>query len=287
LPPMNRPLRDALGAVMVLALALPTPADAQARQASFDRSGVSDSTLVQITRRGRAIAGYQQATWRATAKLRALQSDLPLPRHVAFHTDSGWTVAFGRMSASRDTFYVSHLAAPALIDGCRVDSLMQLSKLAAPVADTGYVLRAARAVDTATALFGRTSRPYESVVLPAPGGTWWVYMLPSPNGAGAYPVGDDVRYHVSADARRVSEARRLHLGTIEFDRSNKPDAQYVASSYTTAVSDIPEETDVAHILTRRPRVLGYVFTPQYLFMINEDGSLRMVMPRMKLIGAQR
>jgi DUF1365 family protein len=92
---------------------------------------------------------------------------------------------------------------------------------------------------------------------------------------------------VSADARRVSEARPLHLGTIEFDRSNKPDAQYVASSYNTAVSDIPEETDVAHILTRRPRVLGYVFTPQYLFMINEDGSLRMVMPRMRLIGAQR
>jgi hypothetical protein len=283
---MNRPLRGALRAVVVLALALSTSANAQVRQASLDRGGVSDSALAQITARGRTIAGYQEATWRATAKLRASQSDAAL-RHVAFHTDSGWTVAFGRLSTSRDTFYVSHLAAPALIDGCRVDSLMQISTLATPAADTGYVLRAARAVDTAVALFGRTSRPYESVVLPAPGGAWWVYMLPSPNGAGAYPLGDDMRYHVSADARRVSEARRLHLGTIEFDRTNKPDAQYVASSHTTAVSDIPEETDVAHVLTRRPRVLGYVFTPQYLYMINEDGSLRMVMPRMRLIGAQR
>jgi DUF1365 family protein len=114
-----------------------------------------------------------------------------------------------------------------------------------------------------------------------------VYLIPAPTGAGAYPLGDDMRYRVSADARRVSEARRLHLGTIEFDRTNRPDAQYAASSHNTAVDNMPEDTDVAHILTRRPRVLGYVFTPEYLYMINEDGSLRMVMPRAKLIGAQR
>jgi hypothetical protein len=285
---MNRPLRAALPALSVLALLLATPAAAQVRQASSGRVGPPDSLLAQITARGRVIAGYEQAVWRSSTKLLASR---PAPKlvqhHVAFLTDSGWTVAFGRLSAARDTFYISHLAAPALVEGCRIDSLMQVSTLAVPQADTGYVLRAARAIDTATTLFGRTTRPYDSVALPAPGGEWWVYLLPAPNHIGGYPLGDDMRYRVSADARRVTEARRLHLGTIEFDRTSRPDAQYAASSHNTALDDVPEDTDVAHILTRRPRVLGYVFTTDYLFMINEDGSLRMVMPRVKLIGAQR
>ena len=290
LPMTNRPRRawlPALSTLTALAILLPSSADGQRSYASGSRGGPPDSVLTAISRRGRAIAGYQQAVWRSTSLLTTRLEPGTTRRSVAFHTDSGWTVAFGTLSATRDTFFVTHLAAPALVDGCRVDSLMQLSTLSAPRPDTGYVMQAARAIDTATALFGRTRRPYESVVLPAPAGDLWVYLLPAPTRIGAYPLGDDVRYRVSADTRRVTEARRLHLGTTEFDRSNRPDAQYAASSHNTAVDATPEDTDVAHVLTRRPRVLDYVFTTEYLFMINEDGSVRMVMPRAKLIGAQR
>jgi hypothetical protein len=284
---MNRFLRATL-ATCAFALSLPALARAQSIQVSLHRSVPSDSVLAQITERGRAIAGYERAAWSATAKLLAAHSDLKLAqRHVAFRTDTGWTVAFGRLSASRDTFYVSHLAAPAVIDGIRIDSMMQISALPSPRSDTGYLLRAARAIDTAGTLFGPTKRPYDRVVLPAPDGGWWVYLLPAPNGLGSYPLGNDMRYRVTADARQVLEARRLHLGIVEFDRSNRADAQYAASSHNTEIDNLPEDTDVSHVLSRRPLVLGYVFTTQFLYMINEDGSVRVVMPRMNLIGARR
>jgi hypothetical protein len=284
---LNRLLRAAPPAC-AFAFLLSTIAAAQSPQTSLDRSAPTDSVLAPISARGRAIAGYERAVWGANAKLLASAPDSKLvQRYVAFRTDTGWTVAFGELSASRDTFFVSHLAAPSLIDGCRIDSVMHVETLAVPRADTGYLARAARAIDTAAALFGPTRRPYDRVVLAAPDGSWWVYLLPAPDGLGSYPLGNDVRYRVTADARQVLEARRLHLGIVEFDRSNRPDAQYAASSHNTQVGNLPEDTDVSHVLTRRPLVLGYVFTTQFLYMINEDGSMRLVMPRMNLIGARR
>ena len=239
------------------------------------------ATLEEITARGRALAAYERAAWRAHAQLLALRPDPRFTqRYIAYQADSGWAVAFGRLNTSRDTFFVSHVGIPAVVDGKRVDTLFTIQPMETPAADTGYLVRAARAIDTATALFWPTVRPYDTAVLPAADGSWWVYIVPAPNREGVWPLGDDMRFRISADGRSVREGRRMHLGTMEFDRTKRtPETRLAAGVHHTVVSDLPEDSDVFHVLTRAPRVFEYVFTPNFLYMINEDGSIRFILGR--------
>ena len=244
------------------------------------------ATLDAITARGRALAGYERAAWRAYSQLLATRPD---PRHtqryVAYRADSGWAVAFGRLNATRDTFYVSHVAIPALVDGKRVDTAFAIQAMETPAPDTDYLARAARAIDTATSLFWPTGRPYDAAVLPAGDGSWWVYVLPAPNREGVWPLGDDMRYRVAADGRSILETRRMHIGMIEFDRSKRPpETRLVGGVHRTIVSDLPEDSDVFHVLTRTPSVFEYLFTPRFLYMINEDGSIRFILGRGAVLG---
>ena len=284
-----------LSCIVLLALiAPPLVAWAQAPAAVSGRATpaappVTAAELAEISERGRALAGYQQAVWRAYSQLLASKPDPRLvQRYVAYRADSGWVVAFGRLNVTRDTFFVSHVGIPAVIDGTRVDTLFGVETMETPGPDTDYLVRAARAIDTATALFWPRSRPYEAAALPAPDGSWWVYVLPAPNRAGSWPLGDDMRYHISRDGRNILGARRMHVGTIDFDRTKKADdARFVAGVHNTLVGDVPEDSDVFHVLTRRPRVFEYVFTPRFLYMINEDGSIRLVLGRGPEVGATR
>jgi hypothetical protein len=259
---------------------------ATAAAAAASVPAVTPSQLADITDRGRALAGYQRAVWRAYAQLLATRPDPRLvQRYIAYHADSGWVVAFGRLSVTRDTFYVSSVAIPAVVNGRRVDTLFTLETPATPGADTDYLVRAARAIDTATALFWPSARPYEAAVLPAADGSWWVYVIPAANRAGVWPLGDDMRYRISADGRAILEARRMHVGVIEYDRTlRQEDTRFTAGVHNTLTSEVPEDTDVYHVLTRQPRVFEYVFTPRSLYMINEDGSIRFVLARGSLIG---
>ena len=247
------------------------------------------STLDQISGRGHALAGYERAAWRAYAQLLALKPDPRFTqRYIAYRSDSGWAVAFGKLNTTRDTFYVSHVAIPALVDGKRVDTVFAIQTLPTLGPDTDYLVRAARAIDTATSLFWPTNRPYDTAVLPAGDGTWWVYVLPAPNREGVWPLGDDMRYRVSADGHSILETRRMHIGMIEYDRSKRPpETRLVAGIHHTIVSDLPEDSDVFHVLTRTPRVFEYVFTPRFLYMINEDGSIRFILGRGAVAGASQ
>src|SRR5437764_15406356 len=82
----------------------------------------TQNRLDEVSSRGRALAGYQRAAWTASAQLLATNPDpWKVQRYVAYHADSGWVVAFGRLSTDRDTFYVSHIGIPAARDGQRVE----------------------------------------------------------------------------------------------------------------------------------------------------------------------
>src|SRR5919197_3525826 len=268
--------------VRALALFLATAGAAPLGSLAAQTSGPATTwQLSEITERGRALASYERAVWQAYGQLLLKRPDPRLvQRYIAYHADSGWAVAFGRLSVKLDAFYVSHLAIPAVVGGKRVDTLFIIQSFEKPGADTDYLLRAARAVDSALALLGPTPRPYDVAALPTANGEWWVYVIPGPNRSNVWPLGDDTRYRFSADGRRILERRRMHLGILEFDRMSKPEAsRFVAGVHNTEISDAPEDTDVFHVLTRKPRVFEYVFTPRYLYMINEDGSIRFVLGR--------
>jgi hypothetical protein len=235
----------------------------------------TDSQLADITARGRALAGYDFAAWHGTDAVAALKpAEGTLARYIARPTPQGWVVAFGRQTAARDTFLVVYEAVRTQMSG-QFEGFTVVSH-ATPVADTGYYVRAARAMDTAAVAFGPVRRSYNAAALPAPNGNWWVYLVPAPTITGVWPLGADERFLVSADGRTILERRRLHNSVIEFSANQlqKPPGATMASGVHTAVlAEIPEDTDVFHVLSRSPKVPEYVATDHYIYRIDVDGKI--------------
>jgi hypothetical protein len=74
-----------------------------------------------------------------------------------------------------------------------------------------------------------------------------VYILPAQTTADVYPLGGDTRYLLSADGSKIIETRQLHKTILEI--KNAPsDTKKVAGYHTHILTDIPEDTDVFHVL---------------------------------------
>jgi hypothetical protein len=233
------------------------------------------SQLADITARGRALAAYDSAAWHGTDAVAALKPpNGSIARYIARPTTAGWVVAFGRLTAARDTFLVAYEAVHTA-DARQFDGFTGVAH-DKPLVDTDYYVRAARALDTASADFGPVQRSYNVASLPAPQGKWWVYVLPAPTVYGVWPLGADARYLISPDGRTILEKRRLHNSVIEFSaRSLPPTPGSVirAGTHTAVLADIPEDTDVFHVLTRTPKVPEYVMTDRYIYRIDTDGKI--------------
>jgi hypothetical protein len=253
------------------------------------QSAPTQRQLDEISARGRALAGYQHAAWTASSQLLATNPDpWKVQRYVAYHADSGWVVAFGRLSTARDTFYVSHIGIPAAVNGQRVDSLFEFQTFAEPGPDTDFLVRAARAIDNAVMSLGATSRPYTAAAIPTDNGDWFVYLTPAANVASVWPLGDDVRYRISADGDRLVETRRMHAGIVEEASSARSDGALLAvGRHRTAINDEPEDSDVFHVLARRPLAPEVVVTRRYRYLIGVDGSIRLAQGKETVVGATR
>jgi hypothetical protein len=235
----------------------------------------SKQELAAITERGRLLAGYDAAAWHGTDAVLALSPpNGAIQRYIARKTDKGWVVAFGRLDKARDKFLVTYEATetgPERYDAKKVDP---------PRASTGFELRAALAMDESQTDFLKSNperRPYNIAAIPAEGGKFWVYFVPAPTRPGVWPLGGDTRYLVSADGAKVLEKRQLHKSIIEVAAPNdKPDARPVAGMHTHVLSDIPEDTDVLHVLSREPRRPEMVITREYVFGVKEDGAIDFV-----------
>jgi len=250
------------------------------------QSGPSQQELDSVTGRGRALAGYQRAALTASAQLLATNPDpWKVQRYVAYHADSGWVVAFGRLDAQRDTFYVSHIGIPAAVNGQRVDSLFEFETFAQPGPDTDFLLRAANAMDLAVLTHGATSRPYSAAAIPNENGEWLVYLTPSADAANVWPLGDDVRYRVSADGTRILETHRMHAGMVDTDNGSA--RQLTARRTGKPLHDLPEDSDVFHVLmSRQPRPTS-VATRHFNYLIDVDGSIRLVQSKATVVGSTR
>ena len=235
----------------------------------------TDSQLADISARGRALAAYDFAAWHGSDAIAPLNPTAAnATKYIARETPKGWMVAFGKLTASRDTFLIAYEAIRTSATG----PYEGFSGIAhpTPVVDTGYFVRASRALDTAMVDFGPVRRAYNVAVLPAPQGNWWVYLFPAPTVAGVWPLGADGRLLISADGKRIIERRRLHNSVIEFsERSTRPapGATTVAGYHTAVLAEIPEDTDVYHVLSRTPKVPEYIMTDHFIYRIDTDGKI--------------
>jgi hypothetical protein len=231
---------------------------------------ISDSELAQITERGRALYAYDQAAWHATDAVRATNPRKEeVGRYIARKTDKGWIVAFGHLNEARDAFVVAYLATQG-------HTLQEFSveHLATPQNDTGFYLAAAKSIDLALHDFQGEKRPYNVAVLPDPTGQLYVYVLPAQTKDGVYPLGGDERYLVSSDGNMIIDRRRMHHDVLTFDLTT-PDASRMAAGYHIHVlSDVPEDSDVFFVLTRKPSVPEFIGVDKKIrFQILEDGRI--------------
>lgn len=234
----------------------------------------SEAELAEISERGRQLAGYDVAAWHATDAVLAMKpAEGSVARYIAKKTESGWAVAFGRFNEKRDRFLIVYEAnqgaSPKEFSVKRYDT---------PKEDAGFYFSAAKAIETALADFRGENRPYNVAVLPAKSGQMYVYVVPAQTKQGAYPLGGDVRYLMSQDGSKIVEKRQLHKSIIEF--ATPPEVQKVEAGYHTAVlDDIPEDTDVFHVLVRKPSVPEWIATQQYVYRVEPDGTINYVMTR--------
>lgn len=228
----------------------------------------SAAELAAITERGRLLAAYDWVAWQATDAVMAAHPKAdPTGRYIAHKTDAGWVVDFGRLSATGDTFLVADEATQ-----MGNSAKFQVKTFDAMRKDTGWNLSAARAIETASGDFGETDRPYNIAVLPAEHESLYVYLYPAQVEVGVYPLGADVRYRISPDGRKVLAKRQLHKSIIETAPASSSDK--VAGGYHVHVlSDLPEDTDVMLVLTRKPRVPEIVVAGAFMYTIDVHGVI--------------
>lgn len=235
-------------------------------------SPASKDELAEITARGRALAEYDVAAWHATDAVVALSPPTgSVARYIAKKEGGVWTVVFGRFNEKKDRFLIAYEAIQATSP-----IEFKVTKHEPPKETDGYYFKAAKAIEVALADFRGESRPYNVAVLPAKSDQFYVYVVPAQTDARVFPLGGDARYLVSADGAVLVEKRQLHKTIIEFSSptdGNQPQAGF----HTAVLDDVPEDTDVFFVLSRKPSLSEWIATPKYVYIVKSDGSITYLM----------
>ena len=228
-----------------------------------------DPELAGITARGRMLAEYDMAAWHSTDAVLAMKPEKgSVARYIAKKTGGKWVVAYGRFNDKRDKFLVVYEAT----QGVSLQNFT-VKKYDPPLEDAGFYYRGAKAIDTALKDFQGEKRPHNASVLPAESHQIYVYIVPAQTVKGVYPLGGDVRYLISPDGSKIVEKRQLHQTILEFKDTGKPMGTADAW-HTHTLSDVPEDTDVFHVLTRKPSVPEQIRTKNHLYEIQVDGTIK-------------
>jgi len=275
-----RPLLTALA----LATAVPTIAAAQTKASRSTRppktvaithpmtTPASDS-LAAISRRGHALAERDSVAWLGGDAMEALSvPDDGVRRLITRRSPAGWEVATGRLTGDQSTYLIERVAIP----GIQRVWASTVFEPAQP--DTGYFARAARAIETSLTMFKPVAqRPYIAMVVPAEDGPdWWVYVYPSPLVNGVWPRGGDYRFRISADGRAMTEWKRLHESITEYSVRTARSANTPPDRNALVSGDTPEDTDVFHVLQRRPALPELMLAGKYHYRIDVDGTIRLL-----------
>jgi hypothetical protein len=212
-----------------------------------------------------------QAAWQASDAVMATHTRKEdLGRYFARKTDAGWEVAFGHLNEGRDAFLVGVLATEG-------KSLQEFSiqRYDTPQRNTGFYLAAAIGIESALKDFQGANRPYNAAVIPADAGQLYTYFVPAQTENGVYPLGADARYLVSTDGT-IIEKRQLHKGIIPNRGPVPAGATVVGGSHSHFLSNVPEDTDVFYVLTRKPSMPEYIGTQIAIYEVRADGTIRVV-----------
>jgi hypothetical protein len=223
--------------------------------------------LTAITERGVLLNEYDQAAWHASDAVQtANPKTVEGQKWIARKENGRWTVVFGKLNAEKSVFEIHY---EAIQQGKPQE--FKVNEQTPPKLDHGFYLSAARALEITQTDFRGEKRPYNVAVLPASQEQLYVYIYPAQTKPRIYPLGGDVRYLVSADGTKILEKRQLHKSIIEPAKPSKQ--KTVAGIHTHVLSDLPEDTDVFHVLTQDPRLPEMIGTPHFLYEVRTDGTI--------------
>lgn len=231
-----------------------------------------DPAWAGITARGRMLAEYDAVAKHASeAVLAAHPAEGNLTTYVAKKADAGWVVAFGRLNDMHNKFLVVYQAT----QGASPEEFKTAQNIP-PQEDSGFFYLAAKAIETARVDFQGENRPYTAAVLPAESNQLYVYVYPAQTVKNVYPLGGDVRYLISADGSTIVEKRQLHKTILEFRDTSNSGRKVVGGTHSHVLSDVPEDTDVFYVLTRKPSIPEYIGAGKHVYKVQVDGTIVLV-----------
>lgn len=232
-----------------------------------------DKYIPGVIQRGQLMYEYDQAAWHGTDAFLALNPDYTgLTNYICKKEDSGWTVLFGRWNQDHSKFLIVYQASEINHTGKYTAKKYDLPKEA-----PDEVAAMERALVLAIANFKKENRPYNTIIIPAPEGNFYVYIYPGQETEEVEVLGGDARFLISKDGNTILESRRLHNDILEFKIPTN--ATDINSYHTHVLSDVPEDTDVFYVLNRRPRRGEIIKIPSdtsRTFFIQPDGNIILV-----------
>ena len=230
-------------------------------------------SLDAISRRGRALAVRDSIAWLGSGAMTSLFLPTDSIRRVIVRsTDHGWEVASGALAEDSSAFLISEVAIPG------IQEAWASTFYDPPEPDTGYFARAARAIEVSIAMFARPApRVYVAMAIPDTNGAGWlVYIYPAPRENGVWPLGGDMRFRLSEDGREITESRRLHGSITEYSVTTARPSSALVEREPGVSGDTPEDTDVFHVLQRRPAIPELMSAGKYRYRIDVDGTVRLL-----------
>jgi hypothetical protein len=231
--------------------------------------------LTSIVRRGRRLAAFDHVAILASdAMLFSYAADTGVRQLIARQVGKDWEVVAGELSPDEKAFLITQRSTAGIQAGHWAATSFE-----PPRADTDYYAHAARAIATSLTMFrSAAARPYVATVIPADDGPgWWVYFYPAPVGDGTWPRGGDMRFRVSADGRVITESRHLHKAITEYSAQTARSASAPSVDKQSLVAgDTPEDTDVFHVLQRRPAMPELMSAGRFQYRIDVDGTIRLI-----------
>ena len=232
----------------------------------------SADELAAISARGRMLEEYDVAAWHATDVVQDLKPEKGSTRYyIARKVDTGWVVVFGRLNESHDRFLILYQAT----QGTRPE-FFTAKKYDPPQENADFFFFAARAFEAALKDLGAVNRPYNAYAIPSEAGQLYVYLLPAQAQDTIYPLGGDVRYTFTADGGAVVEKHPMHKTILDIDYGPSLDKakKTVSGFHTHVLSSVPEDSDVFHVLTRKPSIPEYVGTmDKKIWVVQTDGTI--------------
>lgn len=233
------------------------------------KNPVPASRLKAITARAKLLVEYENAAGPASDAVLALKpADNEVTNYFLRKTGDVWTAVFGRLNDSQDKFLIAYKAGKG-----KDDTQFVARKVTPPNEDAGFYLAAARAVAAASKILVPADTRYNTYVLPGPADQVYVYFMPAQVRRTVYPWGADARFLYSKDGTKLVEKWQVHPKLMQ-DEYDAKAATTGLSAHSHAQGDLPEDSDVYHVLMRKPSREEYVRTAKGVFVIAADGSIR-------------